>query len=127
MSDFMYYAFETEVWTLVEPSAYFICASLPGIRPIFHSIHENALLSKSFSRLRSIRLRQRSSSLRSTLPESEEMRLSGAPPATNNPLATPKTSFASSKRWGTSLRREYDIEQDTPRLEVNTPSFSNLR
>ncbi|KAL9115409.1 MAG: hypothetical protein Q9227_000730 [Pyrenula ochraceoflavens] len=49
-SDFTFVGADTETWTVVEPGAYFLCACLPGLRPILRLIEESALYSRLVSR-----------------------------------------------------------------------------
>jgi hypothetical protein len=49
MSDLTYLGIDTMVYTLIEPSAYFICSCLPGIRPLIVTLFKKSRLSTATS------------------------------------------------------------------------------
>lgn len=49
MTDLTYYGVETMIYTIVEPSAYFICSCLPGTRPLVRHIYRSYSSATIFS------------------------------------------------------------------------------
>lgn len=79
--DFTYYGVDIECWAIVEPAAYFVCACMPGLRPLLRSIAQ----SEPYSRCRSISIVGRWLRLRSSAsaaaPAAERIKDSDSAPA----------------------------------------------
>lgn len=100
-ADPLWYGTDLEIWTVIEPGAYFICACLPGLRPLIRLTGQSSWYSSFVNWLQRHRsgARTSSSTLPFAMPESGEVRLADARSAKSNSSSlTAKPSFADLER-----------------------------
>lgn len=114
MSDLTYHGAKVELWTIVEPSAYFVCACLLGLRPIVRYVYKGSIMSTLVHRLG---LRSRKVANHAVTKSEDPRQSEDLVTLKNQPLSLNLSSTGSNRSSDFQLE-EYSFEHTPSRLEA---------